>query len=544
MLAGDAGIQISCRPCASAEGVVHLKRAVKIVAAFFLIGLIGVGSWLLLFPGAEPIALVNQAAPDTGAISTPDGYFYELNGRMIKQLREVLIDNEKLLWQPPSEEMELFATVHLDEDYRIATRGDSYYLQLADGSYAKLDANALQAVFNDPASSYIYGMDEPPSLLLSKETGWSLEPYGYEWVCPRLFDTQYLNSDGAGATIERIELGALSELLPVADDSVRSMTFTLIDEMGEWNFSDLQDLHSFGGSGDYTLRIDCDCGERGKVWYLATLAVGGTPSVTIDQTEAQLGEMLTLTATNVPEGSEITVETNLRYTPIFLGEGSEQVALAPISYFTEPGDGFYIDVAVGELQEHFEITVLDRTFEVQHLTVDSSTVSDTVGSSKATEEFNSTIDPLTKIYDPVQYWEEPFILPIEITPDTNIRVSTEYGLTRYTNGSSNGTRHDGVDLAVKQGTPVLAPNNGRVIFAGYLQMTGNTVLIEHGYGLKSWFYHMDSLSVETGEMVERGQQIGTVGSTGFSTGPHLHLTFSVRQTYLDPFAFIERPEGL
>ena len=88
MLAGDAGIQISCRPCASAEGVVHLKRAVKIVAAFFLIGLIGVGSWLLLFPGAEPIALVNQAAPDTGAISTPDGYFYELNGRMIEPIAE------------------------------------------------------------------------------------------------------------------------------------------------------------------------------------------------------------------------------------------------------------------------------------------------------------------------------------------------------------------------------------------------------------------------------------------------------------------------
>ena len=74
-----------------------------------------------------------------------------------------------------------------------------------------------------------------------------------------------------------------------------------------------------------------------------------------------------------------------------------------------------------------------------------------------------------------------------------------------------------------------------MLFAGYLQLTGNTVLIEHGYGLKSWYYHMDSLDVSTGQMVEQGQIIGKVGSTGFSTGPHLHFAMRLNGTPIDPY---------
>jgi murein DD-endopeptidase MepM/ murein hydrolase activator NlpD len=81
-----------------------------------------------------------------------------------------------------------------------------------------------------------------------------------------------------------------------------------------------------------------------------------------------------------------------------------------------------------------------------------------------------------------------------------------------------------------------------VLFAGNLQLTGGTIVIEHGYGLKSWYYHMNSIDVKAGDIVAQNQIIGTVGSTGFSTGPHLHFGMSVGSPHSGQF-FIN-PETL
>ena len=70
-------------------------------------------------------------------------------------------------------------------------------------------------------------------------------------------------------------------------------------------------------------------------------------------------------------------------------------------------------------------------------------------------------------------------------------------------------------------------------------MTGNTVVIEHGYGLKSIYYHMSELDCKVGDMVKKGDIIGKVGSTGFSTGPHLHFSMAVNTVWINPWQFID-----
>ena len=88
----------------------------------------------------------------------------------------------------------------------------------------------------------------------------------------------------------------------------------------------------------------------------------------------------------------------------------------------------------------------------------------------------------------------------------------------------------------------MASNSGRVLIADYMIGTGNTVIIEHGFGLKTWYYHMEELNVNTGDMVTKGDVIGKVGSTGFSTGPHLHFSASVNEVYINPITLIN--EGI
>jgi len=101
-------------------------------------------------------------------------------------------------------------------------------------------------------------------------------------------------------------------------------------------------------------------------------------------------------------------------------------------------------------------------------------------------------------------------------------------------GSRSGRMHRGIDVAAPVGTPVHAVQDGTVAFAGWKGGYGNTVDIDHGGGQTSRSAHQSELLVHTGEHVERGQVIGHVGTTGSSTGPHVHFELRVDGTDLDP----------
>ena len=101
--------------------------------------------------------------------------------------------------------------------------------------------------------------------------------------------------------------------------------------------------------------------------------------------------------------------------------------------------------------------------------------------------------------------------------------------------------HLGVDIASPIGTPVPASGRGRVVFAGTRILTGNTVVIEHLPGFFTVYYHMSSLAVTVGDIVEKSQVIGAVGMTGFATGPHLHWEMQCVGVAVDPDAVSRVP---
>ena len=98
--------------------------------------------------------------------------------------------------------------------------------------------------------------------------------------------------------------------------------------------------------------------------------------------------------------------------------------------------------------------------------------------------------------------------------------------------------HAGLDIAGTPGTPVVAPARGKVVFSGRRGPLGNSLIIDHGYGIRTQYGHNDELMVEKGEEVERGQQIATLGNSGRSTGPHLHYVVEVRGKTRDPLDYI------
>ncbi|MDX1663190.1 MAG: LysM peptidoglycan-binding domain-containing M23 family metallopeptidase [Candidatus Promineifilaceae bacterium] len=133
-------------------------------------------------------------------------------------------------------------------------------------------------------------------------------------------------------------------------------------------------------------------------------------------------------------------------------------------------------------------------------------------------------------------WEGPFQVPIE----NYVALSSNYGARRSYNGGPYSTYHEGVDYAAYAGTPVYAPAAGRVVLAEMLYVRGGAVIIDHGLGVYSGFYHMSVVHAEEGQQVEPGDLLGEVGTTGFSSGNHLHWDLLVAETWVDAAAWREQ----
>lgn len=130
-------------------------------------------------------------------------------------------------------------------------------------------------------------------------------------------------------------------------------------------------------------------------------------------------------------------------------------------------------------------------------------------------------------------WTESFRWPVLG------RVSAEFGSQRIVDGKLIST-HYGVDVAAPAGTLITAPAGGRVkLAAPDYSLEGGIVIVDHGHGLSSTFLHLSRLDVRTGAQLKRGDPIGAVGSTGRSTGPHLHWAMHWGRTRIDPALFVE-----
>lgn len=137
---------------------------------------------------------------------------------------------------------------------------------------------------------------------------------------------------------------------------------------------------------------------------------------------------------------------------------------------------------------------------------------------------------------PTLYWDGPFQLPIS----DFLSLSALYGVRRSYNGGDYTTYHEGVDFSAYGGTPVFAAAAGQVVIAELLNVRGGTVIIDHGLGIYTGVYHLSDIQTQVGQMVQPGDPVGAVGTTGLSTGNHLHWDLLVAGTWVNALAWTEQ----
>lgn len=240
------------------------------------------------------------------------------------------------------------------------------------------------------------------------------------------------------------------------------------------------------------------------------------------------GDILTISIDHVDSASVITMEQALYPNFKWVDTGSRLQVILPTNYSTAPGMHklHFTNTKTGKTTTR-QVEVVERAFRVQRLTVDTRIESST-RTDDAYAEYRKYFNPSRETSSPVKYYSEPFLLP------TRGKVTTEFGESRYVNGALTTYRHAGIDIAAPRHTEVISTNTGKVVLSMPLILTGNSIVIDHGEGIFSVYLHLETLNVKEGDMVRRGQLVGTVGSTGFSTGPHLHFTMSYYRFDIEP----------
>jgi murein DD-endopeptidase MepM/ murein hydrolase activator NlpD len=181
-----------------------------------------------------------------------------------------------------------------------------------------------------------------------------------------------------------------------------------------------------------------------------------------------------------------------------------------------------------------QIVARARNYPTQRITMRNRATASKMNNTAALRAERIYVQSRMKESYAAPLWSGSWLTPSRGTP------SSPYGRRRYVNGKWWG-QHNGSDIKAPAGTSVVASNSGRVVLSEYLPaLRGNCVVLDHGCNVFSLYLHLSKRDVAVGQNVARGQQIGRVGSTGFSTGPHLHWEVRVGWEPVDPVKIVSQ----
>lgn len=223
----------------------------------------------------------------------------------------------------------------------------------------------------------------------------------------------------------------------------------------------------------------------------------------------------------------------------FVGEEGRYWALVGLNPLTATGSYPLVVQAVevfsgDRLTMQETLTVTQGNFSTLRLAIPTDRQS--LLDPALVEAERKKVNAVFRRVSPTRLWAGTFALPLA----GELRTTSPYGQLRSYGSGPPSSYHSGHDFGADTGTPVMAPITGTVALAEPLQVRGKAIILDHGLGVLTAYWHLSQIDVEVGEVVGKGEVIGLVGDTGLSTGPHLHWELQVLSTPVDPLEWTRR----
>ena len=417
--------------------------------------------------------------------------------------------------------------------YYFSLSAADCFMMDGDGKAYQIAEKDAQKFLEGPYAASLYEYGALPVLKLGGNT---VHPSAADWSYENLAGT-VVKADTAAAvsdTVESYKLeGALTLSFSVEPDY---FGVKVTDQSsGEVLFEDLYEaIASLNIDDSKTVLVELSAkwyedAERsyfGEQAFAFAASMSAPAAFYAGTTTPEVGEFICVTAVNVQDPSAITLQSqpDIGFAPTFFAGEAEGVAYALIPFNWDLSSGDYtLTFAYGSVSQPVNITLKPRAnpFKDRTLTFNRNVV-EAYGTEEARQKYADALAPILADASATRYFEGSFLCG-----GIEDHLSGGFGHNITVSGSDIKYRHDGVDYALAADTNIQAVNAGTVLYAGYLDYSGYTVVVEHGYGLKSIYCHMSNVSVEVGQTVAKGDAVGTAGASGFTSDTGVHVALYV-----------------
>lgn len=303
------------------------------------------------------------------------------------------------------------------------------------------------------------------------------------------------------------------------------------------------------------------CEYYGKLTYIVQMFYDVSPTYAVVGTSGiAKGDFGVITIDNFNAGEKLYVSSEFGFPTelqVFKNATGKSFAFLPVEYWNAGAIGTY-DVTLSTADGASQVVkvkikdspALKPAVDSQNMLITDIELADHF-SEEAFAQFYNLVAEKTAVTDASAMWTDKFVYPNADNSKARGEGMADCGTLRTVNAGgqyTNSYYHNGVDIGMAPGANVLAANNGKVVFAGELTLTGNTVIIDHGCSLLSYYGHLGSISVKEGDIVSKSAPIGTAGSTGFavaangasgSAATQVHFAISMEGKFVVPKWLVE-----
>ena len=265
-----------------------------------------------------------------------------------------------------------------------------------------------------------------------------------------------------------------------------------------------------------------------------------TPGTTLrlSAPEASQGSLLLIEVKSAKPLAEVQGDWDGRSVPLWREAASQTQRKGLVGVDLEKAPGEYElkvtgqTASGGKISCSARVTVRKGRFATEKLQVGKQFVEPSPEQIKRADEERQKLRDIFDHVTPERLWDGKFRIPLD-----GVTTGSNFGKRRILNGNP-GSPHSGMDLPGATGTPVHAAQRGRVVLAEELFFAGNTVVVDHGLGIYTFYGHLSEIDAKVGDALETGAVLGKVGATGRVTGPHLHWGLTVEKARVNPLQLV------